>query len=104
MCALCVFIHAIEGHRHTFRVLEKKLTNSGPFRKSTSKHSIYPPAGLHVPAWHRILGPCPSALGASLPMTRILTGRYRRCNRPAGHRSPPTRSAVPAARAPGCSP
>jgi hypothetical protein len=26
----------------TFRVLEKKRTNSDPFRKSTSKHSLYP--------------------------------------------------------------
>ena len=25
-----------------FRVMEKKLTNSGPFMKSTGKHSIYP--------------------------------------------------------------
>src|SRR5262245_48068571 len=25
-----------------FRVMEKKLTNSGPFMASTSKHSIYP--------------------------------------------------------------
>jgi hypothetical protein len=24
-----------------FRVMEKKLTNSGPFMKSTGKHSIY---------------------------------------------------------------
>jgi hypothetical protein len=26
-------------------MMEKKLTNSGPFMESTGKHSIYPPIG-----------------------------------------------------------
>jgi hypothetical protein len=29
-------------HRKRFRVLEKKLTNSSPFRESVDKHSISP--------------------------------------------------------------
>jgi len=33
-----------------FTVMEKKLTNSGPFMASTSKHSIYPSRWLE-PYW-----------------------------------------------------
>jgi hypothetical protein len=29
-------------HGKRFRVMEKKRTNSSPFRKSVDKHSIYP--------------------------------------------------------------
>jgi hypothetical protein len=33
-------------HGGKFRVMEKKLTNSGPFRESTGKHSIYTFSGV----------------------------------------------------------
>jgi hypothetical protein len=43
-CALwvAVVIMGLLLHGETFQGMEKKRTNSGPLRKSTSKHSIYP--------------------------------------------------------------
>jgi hypothetical protein len=32
-------------HGDMLRFMEKKLTNSGPFREPADKHSIYPPEG-----------------------------------------------------------
>jgi hypothetical protein len=45
-------------HGVKFRVLEKKLTNSGPFMESTSKHSIYTPI-LVLPVSDRLAQQCP---------------------------------------------
>jgi len=33
-------------HDDRLRVMEKKLTNSGPLRESVDKHSIYPLIGI----------------------------------------------------------
>ena len=42
-CALWVAVVVMDFllHGETFRVMEKTLTNSGPFMESTGKHSIY---------------------------------------------------------------